>query len=67
MSTQIPIQRPSPAPTDPADARRRRLVMLLVIFSSAALATACNTIEGAGEDLEETGENVGEASRDVRN
>mgnify|MGYP001492347745 CR=1 FL=1 len=36
------------------------------LLASAALQTACNTVEGAGEDVQAVGEGVSEASRDVR-
>jgi predicted small secreted protein len=43
----------------------RRVLVAAFLVSSLAL-TACNTIEGAGEDVESVGESVSEASRDVR-
>jgi len=41
---------------------------LKIIAVAAALLTtaACNTVEGVGEDIEETGETTSETARDVR-
>ena len=46
---------------------RRALWLMLAVGAASLTLTACNTVEGAGRDLEETGENIGEASREVRN
>ena len=54
-------------PTDLPRRDRRALWLSLAAGAASLALTACNTVEGAGEDLEETGENIGEASRDVRN
>lgn len=40
-----------------------RLLLALVV---GVFAAACNTIEGAGKDVESVGESTSEASRDVR-
>ena len=37
-----------------------------LLLAGASVQTACNTVEGAGEDIESAGEGVSEASRDVR-
>lgn len=44
----------------------RLLALPAILFTCAVLATGCNTIEGFGEDVEEGGEEVSEASRDVQ-
>lgn len=45
--------------------RRRRLIPALVIFGCSALAlSACNTVEGAGEDIEDTGEAIQDSAED---
>lgn len=36
------------------------------LLLSAAFQTACNTVEGAGEDIEGAGEGIADVSRDVR-
>jgi len=40
------------------------LKMLMLLLFSGSLA-ACNTMEGAGEDIEQGGEAVSEGARDV--
>ena len=41
-------------------------VVWLAFLAGSAFLTACNTVEGAGEDVEAVGEGVSDASRDVR-
>ncbi|HYC76869.1 MAG TPA: entericidin A/B family lipoprotein [Planctomycetota bacterium] len=36
------------------------------VLLASLFAAACNTVEGAGEDIESVGEATSEASRDVR-
>jgi entericidin A len=43
--------------------KRLIALMLLAMFSAATL-TACNTIEGAGKDVEKAGEEVQDAAKD---
>jgi len=42
------------------------LAIVGLLGGLAALMTACNTVEGAGEDIEEGGEAISDTSRDVR-
>jgi len=42
------------------------VVALLGALLVPMTLTGCNTVEGFGKDLEETGENISEASKDVR-
>lgn len=43
----------------------RRLLLLLFIVSSPAALSACNTVGGFGEDVEEAGDYVEETADDV--
>lgn len=47
----------------------RPLIVLaaLALASVSVVITGCNTVEGAGEDIESAGEGISDASRDVRN
>lgn len=45
---------------------RAALVFAAMIAAVALAQAACNATEGFGKDLEETGDNISEASRDVR-
>jgi entericidin B len=49
------------AKATPFDARKLALVLAVAGFSMAALA-GCNTVDGAGEDIESTGEAIQESS-----
>lgn len=42
------------------------LAIVGLVCGLASLMTACNTVEGAGEDIEAGGEAISETSRDVR-
>lgn len=44
----------------------RKLVLVLAGFASLAVA-ACNTVEGAGRDVEAAGEAVSDTAREVKN
>lgn len=44
---------------------KRCLVLLLTCFAFGAL-TGCNTIEGAGKDVEKVGEKVQSAAQDAK-
>ncbi|HYE02662.1 MAG TPA: entericidin A/B family lipoprotein [Phycisphaerales bacterium] len=50
--------------------RSLRLLLTLLalpLIAAAILAVpACNTVEGAGEDIESAGEGISDTSRDVR-
>ncbi len=48
--------------------RTRRLALAFAALVAAVTLTqaACNATEGFGKDLEETGDNISDASRDVR-
>jgi len=39
-----------------------RLTLLTAFVASAALLPACNTMEGAGEDVQDAGEAIGDAA-----
>ena len=41
------------------------LIKLLAVLAFAGSLAACNTMEGAGEDIEAGGEAVSEGARDV--
>jgi entericidin B len=41
------------------------LLKMLVLLLFAGGVAACNTMEGAGEDIEQGGEAIGEGARDV--
>ena len=44
----------------------KKLVAVLVLLFAAGLMTGCNTIEGAGKDIERGGEKVQGAAKDVK-
>ncbi|MBC7833482.1 MAG: entericidin A/B family lipoprotein [Phycisphaerales bacterium] len=48
--------------------KNRRIVFFILPLAalSAFFVPACNTVEGAGEDIEDAGEGISETSRDVR-
>lgn len=53
--------------TKPCLLARRVWALMLVLFSAAALPillTACNTVEGVGEDVEATGQAIDDAAED---
>lgn len=52
--------------SEPVRKSRAALVFAAMIVAMALAQAACNATEGFGEDLEETGDNISEASRDVR-
>ena len=41
----------------------KRLVLILAVVAAGFALTACNTLEGAGEDIENTGEELQEATQ----
>ena len=43
----------------------RSLLLAGLVFLGAPLLSACNTVEGAGEDVESVGEAVGEAGEEA--
>lgn len=43
---------------------RKALLALMVTAFSAAALSACNTVEGAGEDIESTGEAIQDSADD---
>lgn len=45
---------------------RLTLALTALVAAIALSQAACNATEGFGKDLEETGDNISEASRDVR-
>lgn len=47
--------------------KNRVVLAFAALIAALALSqAACNATEGFGEDLEETGDNISEASRDAR-
>ncbi len=53
---------------DPRRAQHRRIGRFLVAAAliGCLFAVACNTVEGAGKDVQSVGESTSEAARDVR-
>ena len=47
--------------------RTRQLLSLLALVALAVSTTGCNTVEGAGKDIERAGEEIQDTSRDARN
>jgi predicted small secreted protein len=45
--------------------KSKSILSLLVLILMSLSVTACNTVEGAGRDLEEAGEEVQEAAADA--
>lgn len=43
----------------------KALLMLLLGLSSALTLSACNTVEGVGQDVEAAGDAIGDLARDV--
>ena len=43
-----------------------RCIAVAGLALSPVALTACNTVEGAGEDIEAAGDGISDASRDVR-
>lgn len=41
----------------------KKLFLLLVLLAGTLLISSCNTMRGAGEDIEEVGEGVKDATR----
>lgn len=44
-----------------------RILTLTALLAVTVLLSACNTVEGAGQDIERGGEKLSSASRDARN
>lgn len=44
----------------------KKLISIFTILSFCTLLSACNTIEGAGKDIEKGGEKVQDVSKDVK-
>jgi predicted small secreted protein len=44
----------------------KNIFVLLLMFGYMGALTACNTIEGAGKDVERGGEHVQDAAKDVK-
>lgn len=44
----------------------RTLSVLFVGWTLAATAISCNTMEGAGQDIEKAGDNIKDAARDAK-
>ena len=47
--------------------RIRNALMFTLIGLAGIAATGCNTIRGAGEDIEKAGEEIQETAEDVKN
>ena len=43
-----------------------KTLLLALVMAASAIAAGCNTIEGAGRDLERGGEKVQDTARDVK-
>jgi predicted small secreted protein len=43
---------------------KRSIALILLMLFSMGVLTACNTIEGAGKDVEKAGESVQDAAKD---
>ncbi|KFN42643.1 entericidin A/B family lipoprotein [Arenimonas oryziterrae] len=46
---------------------KRFVLTLLLLSVSSSFLAACHTIEGAGKDVKEVGEEVEETAKDARN
>lgn len=44
-----------------------KLNLLLALFAVPLLLAACNTVEGAGQDIEATGDAIEDTARDAAN
>jgi entericidin B len=44
----------------------RKVLILVLILSFMGVLTACNTIEGAGKDVQSGGRHVEDAAKDVK-
>ena len=47
--------------------RIRTALMFTLVCLAGLAATGCNTVQGAGEDIEKAGEEVQEAAEDAKN
>lgn len=47
--------------------RIRTVLMFTLLCLAGLAATGCNTIRGAGEDIEKAGEEIQETAEDVKN
>lgn len=45
----------------------KKISLALAALLTLGAVTACNTVEGVGEDVQATGDAVSEASREARN
>lgn len=45
----------------------RKIFLSVVLAASMAAVAACNTVQGAGEDVSAAGDAVSDAARDVKN
>lgn len=45
--------------------KRNMLLLMLVLFAAASVS-ACNTVEGAGKDVEKVGEKIEGAAQDCK-
>lgn len=43
---------------------KRSIALILLMLFSMGILTACNTVEGAGKDVEKAGESVQDAAKD---
>jgi predicted small secreted protein len=64
-AAMVPSVRVSSPPSRVRPTASGRLRFLLAL-AVGVFAAACNTIEGAGKDVESVGSSTSEASRDVR-
>jgi entericidin B len=45
----------------------RNVIMILTLITFSALTTACNTMEGAGQDLQKGGEKLEKSADENKN
>ena len=56
---------PSIAPSEENSMKRLIVLMMMAVFSTATL-TACNTMAGAGKDVQKAGEKVQDKAEDCK-
>lgn len=57
---------PSPLPRDPKFPMKRLTALLLLSCFSLGTLTACNTVAGAGKDVQKAGEKVEQKAEDCK-
>lgn len=46
---------------------KAQVLALLTMLLAGGILTACNTVEGAGKDIESAGEGIKDTARDAKN